>query len=425
MVKILAKILLLLLQPFKKIGEWMLKYLILPNYKLLHLIKKHSTQNFENSPNKTISFLTNKNWLYIFVLVLSVLVIMHNLKTKTVAAEDLGKKSLLYKLVQGDEFEEDIVEEQILVDEENKPEQNQTTDYLTLKQSWLAKNEIINPQISTSGLQEVNLNEGLIAETLQKTGISATFSTPQPRENIQEYVVQSGDTISTIAKKFNISINTILWANDLSSLSIIRPGNKLTIPPVSGVLHKVKKGDTLSSIAKNYSVDQEKILSFNKLVDDSQLTIGQMLIVPDGQIKRVYQRTTGSLASVFRAPSSQRNSSGFIWPTATTKITQYFSWRHSGIDIGGRTGTPLYAAMTGTVVKAGWGAGYGNYVDIDHGGGIKTRYGHMSKIYVTRGEEVLQGAVIGAMGSTGWSTGPHLHFEIIINGSRVNPLSYL
>ena len=108
-----------------------------------------------------------------------------------------------------------------------------------------------------------------------------------------------------------------------------------------------------------------------------------------------------------------------------TEPQQYYHWRHHAIDIGGRTGSPIYAALDGKIIKAGWTTGYGYNIIIDHGGGKKTLYAHLSKMYVQRGEQVTQGAAIGALGSTGWSTGPHLHFEIVINGVKVNPLSYL
>ena len=113
------------------------------------------------------------------------------------------------------------------------------------------------------------------------------------------------------------------------------------------------------------------------------------------------------------------------WPTVGHYITQYFSWRHYGVDIANKVGTPIYASDTGVVEYAGWGKGYGNQIVIDHGGGKKTRCGHLSKFYCKVGDEVDKGEAIGAMGSTGWSTGSHLHFEVIINGRKVNPLNYV
>ncbi|MDD4271639.1 MAG: M23 family metallopeptidase, partial [Patescibacteria group bacterium] len=118
-------------------------------------------------------------------------------------------------------------------------------------------------------------------------------------------------------------------------------------------------------------------------------------------------------------------SNKLAWPTVGARLTQYFSWRHYAIDIANKTGTPIYACDAGVVEVAGWGTGYGNQIVIDHGGGRKSRYAHMSKFYVGKGEVVKKGEAIGLMGSTGWSTGPHLHFEYIINGVKYNPLNYL
>jgi murein DD-endopeptidase MepM/ murein hydrolase activator NlpD len=113
------------------------------------------------------------------------------------------------------------------------------------------------------------------------------------------------------------------------------------------------------------------------------------------------------------------------WPTQGHRITQYYSWRHHGLDIANKTGTPLYSSDAGRVQYAGWSNGYGNNVIIDHGGGKQTRYAHLSKFYCNTGDSVAKGETIGAMGNTGWSTGPHLHFEVIINGTKYNPLNYI
>ena len=112
------------------------------------------------------------------------------------------------------------------------------------------------------------------------------------------------------------------------------------------------------------------------------------------------------------------------WPTVGHRITQYYSWRHRAVDIANKTGTSIYAADAGTINVVGWGKGYGNQIVINHGGGKKTRYAHLSKFYVKRGQKVGKGETIAAMGSTGWSTGPHVHFEVIINGKKYNPLNY-
>lgn len=247
-----------------------------------------------------------------------------------------------------------------------------------------------------------------------------------PRTQIETYVVGAGDTISSISRKFGLNVNTLLWVNNLTSRSLIRPGDKLSILPVDGVLYKIKKGDTVSKIARSLSADEKKILEFNMLSGGTALTVGTNLIVPGGRIVITQPAVQPRANTVL--PAAAKSNFGMIWPTSVKRITQYYGYRHPGIDIGGGAkgvGLPIYAVDAGVVEYAGWGTGYGNEVLINHGNGIKTRYAHASKLLVQKGQQVEQGAVIMLMGNTGWSTGPHLHFEIYINGRRVNPLSYV
>ena len=199
----------------------------------------------------------------------------------------------------------------------------------------------------------------------------------------------------------------------------------MKILPVSGISHKVKKGDTLKSIANGYKADINKIIDFNKLASSQDIQVNQVVIVPEGVKKTVAPAQSHSLSDIFALPAAV-SSSKLQWPTNSYRITQYYSWRHSGLDIGNNTGQPIYAAETGKVEASGWNSGgYGYYIIINHGGGLKTLYGHLSKILVKNGQNLSRGSVIGAIGSTGRSTGPHLHFEIRVNGIRVNPLGYI
>lgn len=251
------------------------------------------------------------------------------------------------------------------------------------------------------------------------------------------YTIQNGDTISGIAKKFGISINTVLWANDMTARSLLKVGQDLTILPVSGVLHTVKKGETLGGIAKQYDADVDRILAVNRVRSASQIRIGEDLVIPDGkppetpvrQIAPAPKPVLGDIRDVFKPPPegvSQAAEAGELaWPTDQHLINQRFWAKHPGIDINGNLSNHTYAADDGIVTYAGWNSGgYGNMILIDHGNGMITRYGHHSKIYVSVGDHVTKGQVIGQIGSTGHSTGPHLHFEIYVNGKRVNPLSY-
>lgn len=275
---------------------------------------------------------------------------------------------------------------------------------------------------NASGLSLENLNN------LQTT------ESEKPRAEILKYEVQGGETVSEIAKKFNIDIETIKWANGLTNVNSVKPGDTLKILPVSGVSHIVKSGDTIDSVAKKYSAQSQAILDFpfNDVPDDFSLKVGQVLIVPDGQppeVKAPPKRlqpqslaTSGPAGPSFSAPGG----GSFAWPTGGG-ITQYFAWYHPGIDIANRAAPGIAASDGGTVVVAGWpdNYGYGNRVVIDHSNGYQTLYGHLSNIYVGVGEIVSKGQIIGKMGSTGRSTGVHLHFEIRFKGIAINPLAIL
>lgn len=243
----------------------------------------------------------------------------------------------------------------------------------------------------------------------------------------QVYTVQADDTIAGIAAQFNISVNTVLWANGLTNKSTINVGDHLTILPTTGVLHTVASGNTLLAIANKYDVEATDVAKYNNLPDTSKLSIGQKLIVPDGYIapQSAPRITSGNtrLADGPVPPSSTDTSARFIWPTTTKHISQYFRWGHTGIDIDNRSYPPIYAAAAGTVEFSGRLGGYGNLVIINHGGGLSTYYAHNSVNYVAKGTQVTKGQTIAKMGSTGRSTGPHLHFEVRRNGRPVNPFT--
>lgn len=255
----------------------------------------------------------------------------------------------------------------------------------------------------------------------------------KPRSEVVNYKVESGDTLSSIAKKFGISQETVKWANNLDNVNQIKPGQLLKILPVTGVSHVVKSGDTLESVAKKYQAGSQAILDFpfNDVPDDFKLTIGQLLIVPEGQIESAapakpkpqpQSLAQGPASAAFEALGGGK----FVWPTSGS-ITQYFAWYHRGVDIANRVAPGIAASDGGTVVVAGWpdNYGYGNRVVVDHGNGYRSLYAHLSNIYVSVGQTVSRGQVIGQMGTTGRSTGIHLHLEIYYKGVPVNPLAIL
>jgi murein DD-endopeptidase MepM/ murein hydrolase activator NlpD len=275
---------------------------------------------------------------------------------------------------------------------------------------------------------------------LSKPGIMPGVTLAGKRSQIEEYTVESGDSLSSIAYDFGVSVATILWQNNLGAKALIRPGDVLKIPPTTGVMHTVKRGDTIKKIAGLYQAKEEDIISFNRLhADGNDLKAGEVIMVPEGVKPQtgtavaVRNRNVSQTAGVVATPPPSRaaaGASGFIWPSGAHIITQYFGYTHHAIDVAGPFATPTYAAKDGVVEKAqcGWNSGYGCEIIIDHGGGIKTLYGHSSKLLVSVGEHVEQGQTIALMGNTGnvrGITGIHLHFEVIVNGARVNPLGYV
>lgn len=267
----------------------------------------------------------------------------------------------------------------------------------------------------------------LSAATVDPT--TETLVSEKVRDTIIEYEVKDGDTLSSIAGKFDITLESLLWQNSMTQNSKIKAGQKLEILPVTGVSHKVKKGDSIYTIAKRYDVDPQQIVNypFNSYSNDEtfELAVGQLIIVPEGvrpEEKPVAPRirqTTPDAGTVLA-------SGQFAWPTSG-RITSNFVWYHPGVDIANKSGPDVLAADSGRVIIAGWpdNYGYGNRIMIDHGNGYKTLYAHLSRMSVIIGQTVNRGDVVGKMGSTGRSTGTHLHFEVSYNGSKINPLSVL
>jgi len=239
------------------------------------------------------------------------------------------------------------------------------------------------------------------------------------------YVVQKGDTLSEIAEEFDVSVNTIKWENNLGrTLSV---GKKLDILPVTGIRHTIAKGDTFASIAKKYDVEIEDITIFNN-IDDTKLVIGEKIIVPNGIKKEVTATKTVQRSVSSSAALSLSSSNYYIRPT-TGRTSSLFGPRngsyHYGIDFAAQTGTPIVAAADGTVVRTSCGSGYGKCLKIQHDNGTQTLYAHANRLFVTTGTKVTQGQKIASVGSTGRSTGPHLHFEIIESNGRKRNTNFL
>lgn len=234
---------------------------------------------------------------------------------------------------------------------------------------------------------------------------------------ISIYVVKEGDTLSQIAQMFDVTSNTILWANDLKSKTDIHPGDSLVILPIVGVRHIVKSGDTIGSIAKKYGGDADEILSYNQLASASELSLGATLIIPNGNLHESAPKTGSGSSSGGRSSgvASASSGGGFQNPLPGAVRTQGLHG-YNGVDLAGvAAGTSVRAAASGEVIVArssGWNGGYGNYVVIKHGNGTQTLYAHLNYVNVAAGASVGAGDVVGGVGSTGRSTGTHLHFEV-------------
>lgn len=258
------------------------------------------------------------------------------------------------------------------------------------------------------------------------------------------YVSKSGDTVQKLSKKFHLKPATILRNNkNLRKIKILKPGMSIKILPVDGIAHPVAKSETLGELSKRYDVALDKLINANALHNPNRLHENQEIIIPNAtsimrrptpakQLSDDNAQRRRALHSRYLSEgddmgSIQNTGNHLTWPTRGV-ITSGFGWRwfsmHAGLDIAAPTGTPIAAVKEGVVVYSGWMGGYGQAIDISHGNGMVTRYGHCSELYVQVGQRIRRGQTIAAMGSTGHSTGPHLHFEVHLHGNPVNPSHY-
>ena len=264
-----------------------------------------------------------------------------------------------------------------------------------------------------------------------------TYQGKKPFHEFDIYTVERGDTPSGIAYQFGIKTETLLGGNPKLSQesSLMQPGMDLIILPIDAVLHDVELGDTLESISAEYGIPVEDIIAYepNNLEFPFRLYPDTQILVP-GAVAEVFVWTPPTLSTVRGGTS--REGSGvapaivgtgtFVFPVSSSNFTQRFWYGHPGIDVALSEGSGVFASDTGTVTFAGWNIyGYGNLVVINHGNGYETFYGHLSAINVFPGQIVYQGNVIGAVGNTGNSSGPHVHFEVRTNGNQDDPCWYL
>lgn len=240
-------------------------------------------------------------------------------------------------------------------------------------------------------------------------------------DEISIYIVREGDTIRDVAKMFNVSENTIRWANNLDSKPTLKKDQELIILPITGVKYTVKKGDTVKSIATSFKGDVNEILSYNALSDDSPLIAGEEIIIPNGEVvaipkvAQIVPKIAKTTPLIGGKSIAIKDDTGYFSRPVRGGIKTQGLHGHNGIDIASSLNTPIIAAADGIVLisrGSGWNGGYGDYVVIKHPNGMQTLYGHMNSVLARQGSTVSKGTIIGYMGNTGDSSGIHLHFEV-------------
>jgi len=260
-------------------------------------------------------------------------------------------------------------------------------------------------------------NNALLPET-GPFGSIADIKENNSNGKISLYVVREGDSLSQIAKMFDVSVNTIIWANDIKKESLIRTGQTLVILPITGIRHIVKKGDTLAKIAKKYKGNINEIMQFNDIAEESSLSVGDTILIPNGEGAKKPIYTYSKQSTRYSKKSARKGY--YLRPISGGRKSQRLHG-YNAVDLATSCGAPIIASASGDVLVSrsyGWNGGYGKYIVIKHPNGTQTLYSHNSRNIVSNSNHVVKGQVIGYVGSTGRSTGCHVHFEI--RGAR-NP----
>lgn len=432
--------------------------MLLPIYTLVVLFNIRFERVIMSARGLFFFFFTNRYIFHAVLVLVSITTISTQLATPSAFASNNGQNSLLYALVtqgQNETIEETFYVESI----------NDSTSYLGTDTIQAIPD--IDFNYETDALADLTIPgtiaiaphaDPLLTEEIPPT--QTNDSALAARTETAEYTVQSGDTVATIARNFGVNVGTVIWANNLSRAAAIKPGQTLRIPPVSGVFHVVKRGETISQLANKYKIDAAAIAERNG--GTTTLVPGKEILIPGGTplstvavttpkpaatrqgtvradvpLSRITNKAVDIYQELVNTPSDTRDkpedkapvavkqATKLLWPTDLRIITQYYGWNHTGIDVDGHYQHAIYASESGVVRQAGWNnGGYGLQILIDHGNGFQTRYAHASKMFVKVGDTVKRGEVIAMVGTTGRSTGTHLHYEVYLNGKRVNPLSY-
>lgn len=279
----------------------------------------------------------------------------------------------------------------------------------------LFKPNVVESATTASSAEELEEDASALRAVSGPMRISTEDIDFPTSDEISIYEVKKGDTIQDVAKLFNVSVNTIMWANNLSSRTL-KPGDTLIILPITGIKYTVKKGDTIKTLAKKYKADVGDIAKYNGIAEDGTLAVGDTVIIPDGEIEVIQptKKASPKKPKILDFYANATPSGLLVRPMVGGRKTQGIHG-HNGIDIAATPGTPVVASGNGRVIAArvgGYNGGYGNMVIISHDGGVQTVYAHLREVTVSQGEVVTQGQIIGGVGNTGRSTGPHLHFEV-------------
>lgn len=405
--------------PFRVVSRFLLRVFGVPLYRAFFYSKKQISRIVLPAKNKFVYFISNRYTIHAVMIAIAVMTSFVSLGSAEVRAETFGSTTLLYQMLNPDDAEQvEIVS---------------AADFVEVAPTSYLDQPVLDPRA------HIDLNyegEGYVTPLVGGNALAEETAAPvQQRDETILYTIEEGDTLGGIAQKHGLSLSTVLWANDLTFRSTIQPGKELIILPIDGVKYQVKSGDTITKIAQKHGAESERIIGFNKLASADDIVIGEELMIPGGEKPSIAPRIIAPPSSLFAKPTttttapkprgSATGSGTWVWPTDWRVITQYYGWRHTGIDVDGDYSTRSYAASDGVVIYNGWRSGYGLTVEIDHGNGVTTRYAHHSKNYVAVGDVVTAGQIIAQTGTTGRSTGTHLHFEIIKNGKFQNPLDWV
>ena len=358
----------------------------------------HSTRYNENKPNKIFSSLIKKFALTVvsfsLFLFLANFLIMNMRQTSNAA------------ILPKDKLPSNIAYNKVL--DEMSPEQLSSSP-----ESSLSDVPTVTSAVTIENATDIFYNTITSDNTLVGDGTIGM--------KYDEYIIEEGDNLTVISRKIGANLDTLVSVNKISNANRLRPGQKIIVPNRNGLLYTMKKGESIEDVTERYDVSLKRVLTFNKISDASNIEAGDDIFLPGA--KYTLDERIDKFGQMFSLP------------TTITRISSVFGYRvhpitgvrtkHMGVDIPGRLNTPVYASRKGKVIFAGYSGGYGNLVIVRHDKGYTTYYGHLNSITTKAGANVGVGVMIGRMGSTGRSTGSHLHFEVRRNGVALNPADFI